>query len=183
MPANESQDHSQNSDITHLQDVASTLKILTEEVFSLLEERLMVDFTQRKIGEIVVRKEIDTHILQVEVPIRREKLIVEQVDPEYKQLAEINLGRAGISDKDYVEAVKASLMPIEQSKQPTSTGNQSTQSTISGEITSPRAARDLLSKIANMPSHDCETIRIEIVLKDSKHQDIYQELFEHHSQI
>jgi stress response protein YsnF len=66
----------------------STSNILIEEVISLLSERLKVDYTRHKIGEIVVRKEIETQILQVQVPIRHEKLIVEQVSPEYKQLFE-----------------------------------------------------------------------------------------------
>lgn len=60
-----------------------------EEVIPLLEERLIVDQKQRKVGEVVVRKEIETEI--IEVPVQREKLIVEQVGPEPKQLAEIDL--------------------------------------------------------------------------------------------
>ncbi len=56
---------------------------------SLLEERLAVNLTKRKVGEIVVRKEVETRI--VEIPVRHEKLIVEQVEPEYKQLAVIDL--------------------------------------------------------------------------------------------
>jgi hypothetical protein len=57
----------------------------------LLAERLMVDLHRYKVGEVIVRKEIETRI--VEVPVRREKLIVEQVSPEFKQLAVIDLGQ------------------------------------------------------------------------------------------
>jgi hypothetical protein len=57
----------------------------------LLEERLVVDLQSRKTGEVIVRKEIETQI--VEVPIRREVLIVEQISPEFKQLAVIDLGQ------------------------------------------------------------------------------------------
>jgi stress response protein YsnF len=128
--------------------MTSTPRVLTDEVISLLEERLMVSFTRQKIGEIVVRREIETRILQVQVPIRHEKLIIEQVSPEYKQLAEIDLGQ----------------------------GN--TQSIVSGEVDSPEDAIDLLREIVNMPVQDCETVRIEIVLKNSKHQSSYQELFD-----
>jgi len=64
---------------------------LEEEIIRLLGERLVVDRGKRKIGEVIVRKEIETRMIQV--PVRREKLIVEQVSPERKQLAEINLGR------------------------------------------------------------------------------------------
>lgn len=60
-----------------------------EEVIPLREERLVVDQKKQKVGEVVVRKEIETEIIQV--PVQREKLIVEQVGAEPKQLAEIDL--------------------------------------------------------------------------------------------
>jgi stress response protein YsnF len=60
-----------------------------EEVIPLHEERLIVDQKKQKVGEVVVRKEIETEIIQV--PVQREKLIVEQVGEEPQQLAEIDL--------------------------------------------------------------------------------------------
>ncbi|MBF2029115.1 MAG: PRC-barrel domain-containing protein [Oscillatoriales cyanobacterium C42_A2020_001] len=60
-----------------------------EAVIPLSEERVMVDYKKQKVGEVVVRKEIETEIN--EVPVQREKLIVEQVGAEPKQLAEIDL--------------------------------------------------------------------------------------------
>ena len=69
-----------------------TLKILSQDIVRLVEERLVVNRSKRKIGEVIVRKEIETRIIQV--PVRYEKLIVEQVSPERKQLVEINLGQA-----------------------------------------------------------------------------------------
>lgn len=69
-----------------------TLKILSQDIVRLVEERLVVNRSKRKIGEVIVRKEIETRIIQV--PVRYEKLIVEQVSPEHKQLVEINLGQA-----------------------------------------------------------------------------------------
>ncbi|MEA5607357.1 DUF2382 domain-containing protein [Nodularia spumigena UHCC 0060] len=62
-----------------------------EDIVSLIEERLIADHKQHKIGEVIVRKKIETRMVQV--PVRREKLIVEQVSPENKQLAEIDLRR------------------------------------------------------------------------------------------
>lgn len=67
----------------------TTAKTVAEEIIYLLEERLVVENYVRKIGEVVVRKEIETHI--IEVPVRSEKIIVEQTSPEYKQLASIDL--------------------------------------------------------------------------------------------
>lgn len=170
----------------------STSRVLTEEVVPLLEERLMVNLLRRKVGEVVVRKEIQTHVLQVQVPVRREKLIVEQVSPNYKKLAEIELGQAS-----YSEAAIASMIDnlsmvddlgkaeCEQAAQPRlakplDQSTQTNQPMVCGETDSPQTASDLLDMIAHMPSHNCETVRIEIVLKDSKHQDIYKALFDRH---
>lgn len=63
--------------------------LASEDVISLKEERLVVDRKKQKVGEVIVRKEIETEI--IEVPVQREKLIVEQVGADPKQLAEIDL--------------------------------------------------------------------------------------------
>lgn len=68
-----------------------TFKVLSQDIIRLIEERLVVNRSKRKIGEVIVRKEIETRIIQV--PVRYEKLIIEQVSPERKQLVEINLGQ------------------------------------------------------------------------------------------
>ncbi|MGI0488674.1 DUF2382 domain-containing protein [Pantanalinema rosaneae CENA516] len=60
-----------------------------ETVIPLREERLIVDQNRHKVGEVVVRKEIETEI--IEVPVQREKLIVEQAGAEPRRLAEIDL--------------------------------------------------------------------------------------------
>ncbi len=61
----------------------------------LLAERLVVDRQRRKVGEVVVRKVIETQM--VSVPVHREKLIVEQISPEHKSLAAIELGKGELS--------------------------------------------------------------------------------------
>ncbi len=71
------------------QAIQKNTEILAQESVNLLEERLIVENKIFKKGEVVVRKVVETRI--IEVPVRNEKLIVEQVYPEYKQLAEINL--------------------------------------------------------------------------------------------
>lgn len=68
---------------------------LREEVLQLLEERVVVDRSRRKVGEVIVRKEVET--VMVQVPIRRERLIVEQVSPEHKELASIDLSQGEIT--------------------------------------------------------------------------------------
>jgi len=73
--------------------LSSDSEILSEELIRLLGERVVVDRNKRKVGEVIVRKVIETRMVQVQVPVRHEKLIVEQVSPERKQLAEIDLGQ------------------------------------------------------------------------------------------
>ena len=148
---------------------------LTQEVFSLLEERLIVNLSRRKVGEIVIRKEIETQILQVEVPVQREKLIVEQVSPEYQLLAQIDLGQS--NSMAIAETLVDRLRVVTNDKEP-STKLDRNEPKVSGELDSLKAASDLLNEIANMPAADWETVRIEIVLKDAKHQDNYQALFD-----
>jgi hypothetical protein len=182
----------QNAHLLLRNEGISTSRVLTEEVIPLLEERLMVNLAQRKVGEVVVRKEIQTHVIQVQVPVRREKLIVEQVSPDYKRLAEIELGQASHPDAviasmvdnlssvvDLGKAEYEQLTPPNQEEQPNRL-DQTSQPIVYGETDSPQVASDLLDMIAHMPSHNCEIIRIEIILKDSKHQDTYKALISRH---
>ena len=74
----------------------SSTKIVDEEIIPLLAERVIVDRHKRKSGEVVIRKVIETEV--IEVLVRREKLIVEQVSPEYKELAVIDLGRTSVEE-------------------------------------------------------------------------------------
>lgn len=136
-------------------DETLTSEVLTpEEAIQLLEERLVVRSQKRKVGEIVVRKEIETRM--IEVPVRREKLIVERVEPGYERIAELDIGES----------------------YPSGTIANGHKADVSGEFHSPSVARDLLDAIARTPDHNCAEIRIEITLKDSKHQDTYQTWFD-----
>jgi hypothetical protein len=126
------------------------IDLTPEQAIRLLEERLIVRTDKRKVGEIVVRKEVE--IRMIEVPIRREKLIVEQVQPTYERLAEIDLGKT--------------------------TETAHSGAVVSGEFDSPRAVSDLLDAIARTPDHNCAEIRVEIKLKDAKHQETYQAWFD-----
>ncbi|HEY9814313.1 MAG TPA: DUF2382 domain-containing protein [Candidatus Obscuribacterales bacterium] len=59
----------------------------------LLEERIVSDRQRRKVGEVIIRKVVETQI--VEVPVRREKLVIEQVGTNPKPLASIDFGQDG----------------------------------------------------------------------------------------
>ena len=168
-PAEESQKSSDLTDFKQLEN--PVLEGVAEEKISLLEERLMVDFIRRKVGEIVIRKEIETCLLQVEVPVRREKLIVEQVSPGYKRLAEIDLGQEPILDSSivsssYDQAVLQSLISVEHNAQHLSIARpQSSQKRIQKTFDSIESAKNLLDTIATQFDSNSEMIHIEIVSK------------------
>lgn len=145
-----------NSD---LEPSDQTSEIVEEDMIRLLEEKLVVNRSKQKVGEVVVRKEIETRV--VEVPVRREKLIVEQVGEEPKQLAEIDLGKGKVTGvPDSVEA------------------SPQTTTTVKGEFVSPKAASDLLAAIALQDNHGCVNVRVELVVDNPELQKTYQQMFD-----
>jgi stress response protein YsnF/sporulation protein YlmC with PRC-barrel domain len=137
--------------------------VVEEEVFRLLAERLIVDRSKRKAGEVIVRKEVETRM--VEVPVRYEKLIVEQVSPEHKQLAEILLGNGEITGVELTQSATSQAQPTDNS-------------IASGEFNSPKSASLFLNAVALQRHHGCAKVRIELVLEDEELQKTYQEWFE-----
>ncbi|NJR24901.1 MAG: DUF2382 domain-containing protein [Richelia sp. CSU_2_1] len=148
----DSEEQMENRD---LREAEGELDIVDREVIRLLEERLVIDRSKRKVGEVIVRKEIETRI--VEVPLHREKLIVEQIGEDPKVLAEIDLGEGEITG---IEAIEKRLDRGEPK--------------VSAEFTSVTKASKMLSSIAAQPRHGCAKIRIELVLEDKQLQETYQ---------
>jgi stress response protein YsnF len=139
------------------------LDIVDREVIRLLEERLVINRSKRKVGEVIVRKEIETRMVQV--PIQWEKLIVEQVGDDPKVLAEIDLGEGNITGIDLTE--------IKSDRQ---------EPTVKAEFTSVQKASKILNAIASQPRHGCVKVRIELVLEDKQLEDTYQKwMTESHS--
>ncbi|MBD1888438.1 DUF2382 domain-containing protein [Coleofasciculus sp. FACHB-SPT9] len=147
-------------------------EVVEEEIFRLLEERLVIDSNKHKVGEVIVRKEIETRM--VEVPVRREILIVEQISPEHKQLAEIDLGQGEIPGLELIEAAIGAKSTSIDAK----TTSLDTQPTVRGEFDSPRTASRILDAIAHQRGHGCAKVRVEIILEDAEHQATYQEWFD-----
>ncbi|MEG4073687.1 DUF2382 domain-containing protein [Microcoleus sp. Pol14C2] len=140
------------------------LDIVDREVIRLLEERLVINRSKRKVGEVIVRKEIETRMVQV--PIQWEKLIVEQVGDDPKVLAEIDLGEGNITGID--------LREIQSDRQ---------EPTVKAEFTSVQKASKILNSIASQPRHGCVKVRLELVLEDKQLEDTYQKwMTEHHSE-
>ncbi|AFY85565.1 MULTISPECIES: DUF2382 domain-containing protein [Chroococcidiopsis] len=148
-------DNQANTQLSSSQDLS------TEEIIKLLAERVVVERKKRKVGEVIVRKEIETRM--VEVPVRYEKLIVEQVNPEHKQIAEINLGQETLADR------KLNSWGVGEKNQ--SVG----ELTVTGRFDSPKVASLLLNAIARERQHGCQQIRVEIVVDSPEKQKLYQE--------
>ncbi|MEH2259432.1 YsnF/AvaK domain-containing protein [Nostoc sp.] len=135
-----------------------------EQIIRLLEERLVVESSKRKVGEVIVRKVIETRMVQV--PVRREKLIVEQIGPEHKQLAEIDLGQGEIPGVDLAELERLEVTHFDNGL------------TVSGEFSSPKIANLLLNAIALERNNGCKQVRVTITVEDESHQKKYQEWFD-----
>jgi stress response protein YsnF len=131
-------------------------EVVAQEVVPLLEERLVVNSTRRKIGEVTVRKVVETRI--VEVPVRREKLIVEQVNPQRKPLVEIDLGEQANETLELINA----------------TAQSQAESTVNVEFTSLRTASQLLEVIARQAPQGCRKVRLELVLDNPQDKPKYQ---------
>jgi hypothetical protein len=120
-----------------------------EKIIRLFEEKLVVDRSRRKVGEISIRKEIDTEI--VEVPVRRERLIVERIDSEPVLLAEIEIGRTEVTGegKDAIAIVTA-------------------------EFTDLHLAAEALKSLALQDTGGCERVRVQLILEDESDREVYR---------
>ncbi|NEQ25329.1 MAG: DUF2382 domain-containing protein [Microcoleus sp. SIO2G3] len=127
-----------------------------EEVLQLLEERVVVDRSKRKVGEVIVRKEIETYMVQV--PVRRERLIVEQVGAENKQLASIDLSQGEISGIDLSNGAVSGLT--------SQSAPSSSSSMVTVSFNSIEAAHQALAELAAQASQGQST-RIDISLPSS----------------
>jgi len=153
-------------DLTEFDDSSN---VVEEEIVRLLEERLVVNRRKHKIGEVVVRKEIETQI--IEVPIQREILIIEQVGSETKRLAAIDLSKGEITG---VELANPSSSEIHHQKE----SRPGKGYPVIGEFVSPKAASNLLEAIALQKRHGCEKIRVELTVENPELQKTYQNMFD-----
>lgn len=152
----------ENSEVNNLTE-SEFVEEIEEDIIRLLGERLVVERSKRKIGEVIIRKEIETRMIQI--PVRREKLIVEEPGIEPKQLAEIDLGEEEISHDEF-----------NQGKSVVSS-DMSGGLTVSGEFDSPKIASLILNAIQLEKNHGCKRVRVSILVEDEEKQQKYQEWF------
>ncbi|MBE9045086.1 DUF2382 domain-containing protein [Pleurocapsales cyanobacterium LEGE 10410] len=138
-------------------DAENVAKLLEDHQFSLLEEKLVVKRRKQKVGEVVVRKKIETKMIHL--PIRREKLIVEKVGVTDEHLAEIDLGEGEVNGVKFSEITGANDIYLAQSN-----------------FVSPEVAQELLTKIVNTSTTANIKMRLEIVTDNSELQETCQDI-------
>lgn len=144
MPKSENSDH-------------NCLNSSTTDHIPLLEEQLQVTRRQRKIGEVVIRKQVETQMVQV--PIRREKLIVERIGQNPQQLAEIVVGSETVNGYNYEEIDSTNSLHITKSN-----------------FLDLSTAQALLKALEKLEAANNAKIRLEIVTNCPKSQIEHQEL-------
>lgn len=125
----------------------------------LLEERLLVKREKRKVGEVIIKKEVETRI--VETPIRREVIIVEQVGSPNIQLAEIDLANRDNWDSETDPTTKSTSEYV-----------------IRGEFTSAKIASEILQEIAIQAKNEITKISIEITVENQHQQMQFQQIID-----
>lgn len=139
------------------QELLATSKIKESVQISLFEEKLKVNRRKRKVGEVVVRKKIETRMVQV--PIHLEKLIVERVGEGSEQIAEVVIGESKINGFESVELTENDTLHITRSN-----------------FLTVETARQLLQAISGLSSANNAKIRLEIVTNSSQEQVEFQNI-------
>ncbi len=116
----------------------------------LVEERLVVNRKRVKVGEVSVRRVVETKM--VEVPIRREKLVVEKIG-DRDSLVEIQLGETLLQGHD---------ITVQSTSDRNSDRNQ--DNTTGGSFKTIQDAMTFLNAAAQRPDNSCEKVRVAILL-------------------
>ena len=125
---------------------------------SLLEEKLVVSRQKHKVGEVVVRKQIETKI--VKIPIKREKLIIERIGKNPEKLTEVIVNEEKVNGFGYDELKDDSSQLY----------------TISSQYLSIEEAKNLLADISEISTTDSPKICLKVVTKNSELQQKYQDV-------
>jgi hypothetical protein len=118
---------------------------------SLLEEKLQVARLKEKVGEVVIRKQVETRM--VNIPLRREKIIVEKVGKNPQQLTEVIIAEETVNGFKFNELDKSNAFSFNKT-----------------HFLSLPTTQELLTAISHLSSATNSRIRLEIVTKCSDNQ-------------
>ena len=128
---------------------------LEVEPIPLLEEKLLITRRRQKVGEVIVRKRVETRIAKV--PIKREVLVVERIGKNPEQLTEVVISENQLNGFKYEELNNNECLYITQSN-----------------YLNLQTVRQLLEALANLSSAANAKIRLEIVTNSCEHQTEHQ---------
>ena len=131
---------------------------------SLLEEKLKVIRHKHKIGEVVVRKKVETRVAKI--PLRREKLIIERIGKNPEQLTEVIISEDKINGFNYDELEPASSQPSQVAKT---------------KYINLEKAQSIIEAIAALSATEKPKIRLEIIANNSNLQQQYRDICDRNS--
>lgn len=124
---------------------------------ALLEEKLQVKRRKQKVGEVIVRRQVETRMVQL--PLRRETLIVERIGNNPERLTEVVISENQVNGFKYEELSDRAQLNVSRSN-----------------YLNLQTAQELLEAIAHLDSASNAKVRVEIVTDNSeaqiKHQNI-----------
>ena len=132
-------------------------RVLDEHQISLLEEKLIVKRQKHKVGEVIVRKVVETRTIHL--PIRREKLVIEKAGITNEYLTEVDLGEGQVNGVKFSELGNANELYLSQSN-----------------FVSIESAQQLLATISDRFDSLNVKVRLEIVSDSSDSQTAYQQV-------
>ena len=147
-----------DSSSVHSKDLEQK-RVVENHSISLLEEKLLVNRSKKKIGEVVIRKETETKM--VHIPVRCEKLIIEKAGVTTEHLAEVNLS------EEEVNGVKFSEFD-----------NVNDIYQVQSEFVSLEEVKALLAKMTANSTQNNTKVRLEIITDSSESQQVYQRMLE-----
>ena len=153
---NSSLSNKQEINPTPIRDTEQNQQLRENYNISLLEEKLVVKRYKRKLGEVVVRKEVETRTIHI--PIRREKLIIEKVGVTTEHLTEV-IGEEQVNGIEFGEL-----------------NNSNDIYQVQSDFVSLQAVKELLSKIGDRSGTENIKVRLEIITDNSQSQQDYQDI-------
>ena len=123
----------------------------------LLEEKLQVARRKVKVGEVIVRKQVETRM--VKIPLRREKLIVERIGKNPELLTEVIIGEEKVNGFKYEDLDDTENLDITKSS-----------------FLELSTAQELLEAMTQLSLMGNTRVRLEIVSSCSEQQTKYQDI-------
>lgn len=143
---------------THNQNLTPSSGI---ERITLLEEKLQVKRGKQKVGEVIVRKHVETRMVQL--PLRRETLIVERIGNNPERLTEVVISENQVNGFKYEELSDHAQLHVSQSN-----------------YLNLQTAQELLQAIAKLDSANNAKVRVEIVTDSSEARIQHQNICDRH---